>query len=705
MENNELLNVLFKGVEHREKYPEKVRHFCLGLHFHSPRAYELVRKAFDNHLPHERTIQRWYQNSDIKSEPGIHEETIQKLKKIGDDFADSNGGNRMICSLAFDEMRLRKQILWSIDQMDYVGQMNNNEIECKTLAAKEAIVFLLNGINSNFEFPVAYYLITSMDAQKKKEILENIIDAVTKCRIRISNITFDGLSSNIAMCGLLGAFLDVESPKFQPYFKNAITGENIYILFDPCHMEKIVRNTLAGKGVLFDADGDKIEWRYIESLRSYSEKNDLITHKLNKKHVQWKRNAMNVSVAVQTLSESVANSMQFLMDQNHEDFRDASATIKFIRIMNSLFDIFNTKHTKSSNVFKCALNVNNKRIAFDFLENTIKYFENLCMNREKFVKNKSSKRAVKTTGKISILRTRNKTAFRGFIVDMHSLMLMYKEYVEEQKLLLMIPTYYMLQDAIELFFGRVRSCGGFNNNPNTSQFKGAYKKLQANLKLNSSERGNCRVFDADLPNNLNYSDIYYVTSKRAEIIPQSFEENYEAQKDAILNDVASVQQARASDHLIDSTANYSIAYAASLIEQKISACPRFYCSCCKSVFDENENVNTNYTTTLQWIPCVSTFNICKTADTFFKLYDIRGLNKGYDFRVLYCLIFRSLNFMDLFKNSNFDCDPNHKYQFVKCIVGTYIHFKASYVSRQYTYAQYDKIFRQQLNHLVLYSGQ
>lgn len=158
-QNNELLYVLFKVVEHRQNYREKVRHFCLGLHFHSPRAYELVRKAFNNHLRHERTIQRWYQKSDIQSEPGVHEETMQKLKKIGKDFADSNGGNTMICSLTFDEMRLRKQIHWSIDQMDYFGQVNNlnkNEID-KTLVAKEAIVFLLNGINSNFEFPVSYY--------------------------------------------------------------------------------------------------------------------------------------------------------------------------------------------------------------------------------------------------------------------------------------------------------------------------------------------------------------------------------------------------------------------------------------------------------------------------------------------------------------------------------------------------------------------
>lgn len=701
-----MLHVLFRGVEHREKYPEKVRHFCLGLHYFSPRAYEHVRRTFNNHLPHERTIRRWYQNSNIQNEPGIHQETVQRLKKIADDFASSNG-SKMICSLTFDEVFLRKQIHWSMNQMDYVGQISNADSEMS--AATAAIVFLLNGVNTNFEFPVAYYLIVSLDKLKRKYILEEIINAVSKCGIKISNITFDGLAANFAMCECFGANLDVGSENFKPFFKNPTTNENIYIMLDPCHMEKLVRNTLAAKGIIFDRDNQKIEWRYFESLIAFSEKNDFRTHKINKKHIQWKRNSMNVSVAVQTLSDSVANSMEFLMQQNHPEFEGASATINFIRIMNKLFDIFNTKHLRSANVFKCALNERNKRIIFDFLQGTIKYFEELMINKEQYVKNKKNpKRAVEKVEKISILKSRNKTAFRGFIIDMYSLMFMYREYIEEQDILQTIPTYYMLQDAVELFFCRIRSCCGFNNNPNTSQFKGAYKKLQANMKLITSERGNCRVFDAGLPENLNYSDIYYITSKRAAIVAMaqsSFDENYENQKDAILEDIVCIHQAETTDHLIDITTKFVIAHTALLIERKIRECPRFYCDSCRLVFEENEKLDILDSSSLQSMPCTSTFDICKTADTFFKLYDIRNSNKKYDFRVLYCLIFRSMDFSKLFKNSKFECDPNHKYQFVKCIVGTYIAFKARYISKQYTLSNFKHIFRQQLNRMVIFDGQ
>lgn len=294
----------------------------------------------------------------------------------------------MICSLTFDEMSLRKQIHWSIHEMDYVGKLDyerSNDVERKEiLALNEAIVFLLNGINVSLEFPVAYHFITSLNTTEKKEMLQSIIEVVLTCGIKISNITFDGLATNISMCKLLGADLDVISPNFEPSFN--IKGENICVILDPCHMEKTVRNTLAGKGMLIDDENNKIEWRYIESLQKYTEKNDLLTHKLNKKHLQWRRNAMNVSLAVQTLSDSVANSLQFLMEQNHPEFKGASATIKFVRIMNKLFDIFNSKHLKSPNIFKCALNENNKRIIFDFLCRTIDYLKALKINDEIYVK-------------------------------------------------------------------------------------------------------------------------------------------------------------------------------------------------------------------------------------------------------------------------------------------------------------------------------
>lgn len=327
--NNELIQVFCNGNSPREKYPETVRHFCLSLHYYSPRAYEHVRKEFNNHLPHPHTIKSWYANADFKGEAGLQKECLSKLKQICQDYENTNNC-KLMCSLVFDEISIRKQVYWCWHKADFVGFVNcgqDSESE-KNSIAKQAIVFILNGVNVSMEFPLAYYFIDTLNKTQRRDLLLDIIQAVTECGIKITNITFDGYSSNVPMCELLGANLDVESDSFQPYFFNSMTDEKIYIIMDPCHAEKLLRNTLANKKIIYDDKNGKIEWRFFESLYECSKGNKLRTHKLTKRHIQWARTAMNVRIASETLSNSVANSMQYLLDQNHPDFVGSEPTIR-----------------------------------------------------------------------------------------------------------------------------------------------------------------------------------------------------------------------------------------------------------------------------------------------------------------------------------------------------------------------------------------
>lgn len=167
---------------------------------------------------------------------------------------------------------------------------------------------------------MAYYVIDKINSLQRKDILLEILSAVTECGIRISNLTFDGLYCNAKTCELLGAHLDVFNDNFQPFFPNPKNGENIFIILNPCHMQKLVRNTLAGKEVIFYRNENhvtQIKWKHIVDLHEFSKTNDIRTHKLTKKHIQWEQNDMNVRIAVQTLSASVANSMAILKDKKH----------------------------------------------------------------------------------------------------------------------------------------------------------------------------------------------------------------------------------------------------------------------------------------------------------------------------------------------------------------------------------------------------
>lgn len=157
--------------------------------------------------------------------------------------------------------------------------------------------------------------------------------------------------------------------------------------------------------------------------------------------------------------------------------------------------------------------------------------------------------------------------------------------------------------------------------------------------------------------------------------------------------------------LLDGTSRFMNTYIASSIERKIMQCKSFHCNGCVSVFDENDKTNSIDSRLMNKRPCISTVEICETAEIFFKLYDIQQSKPEFDFKVLYCLIFRSMNFEKLFPKSKFKCDANHKYQFIKCFVGQYVATRANHTSKQFTLDRQEKIIRQQYNHLVNFRGQ
>lgn len=53
---------------------------------------------------------------------------------------------------------------------------------------------------------------------------------------------------------------------------------------------------------------------------------------------------MKVKFAVHVLSASVANAIEFLEKEGFEEFNGSSATVKFLRRINRLFDILNSRN-------------------------------------------------------------------------------------------------------------------------------------------------------------------------------------------------------------------------------------------------------------------------------------------------------------------------------------------------------------------------
>lgn len=146
------------------------------------------------------------------------------------------------------------------------------------------------------------------------------------------------------MLNEMGANLTVTN--LIPYISHPITENKIFILLDACHMLKLVRNAFASKKTFRDKDNGVISWDYIELLIYLQETERLhAATKNRRRHLNWEREKMNVSIAAQVLSTSVANALMFCeQDLQIDKFRNSGATAKFCLTINNIFDLLNSRN-------------------------------------------------------------------------------------------------------------------------------------------------------------------------------------------------------------------------------------------------------------------------------------------------------------------------------------------------------------------------
>lgn len=456
----ELIRCFLFGIPRKTKYPEIVRRFCLDIYFLSVRAYEAVRATFNNNLPHVSTVRSWYANSDMNCDPGVSPTCLRILEEKAK--IKKSEGSQLLLSICFDEMFTKTHFQYCNTSKEMSGfptygsglieesltedETNPNKLNLSE-AANQVIVYMAIGINEKFKLPIAYHFVKSLSGDEKADLIRSITDSLARIGVTVVNITFDGCPSNIRMCSLLGADLNLDSPNFRPFFFDC-NQHPIFVMFDAPHMEKLIRGYLSEGGKFYDSDGNIVYWEHFEDLVDLAEKEGFVlTHKMTRAHIDWRSKKMNVKLAVQTFSKSTVDSMIYLKNEKHPKFINAAGTIKFADILNDLFDIFNSKLTDigNKNIFKEPMSKKNKSSIYEFFDQVIQYFSGLKIRNE--------------TG--AVKNVLNNTGFKGFIIDMHSLMGIYERYVENNEVIEYIPTYSLSQDPVEIFFGKNRYSPSF----------------------------------------------------------------------------------------------------------------------------------------------------------------------------------------------------------------------------------------------------
>ncbi|KFM69247.1 THAP domain-containing protein 9, partial [Stegodyphus mimosarum] len=210
--------------------------------------------------------------------------------------------------------------------------------------AKEAIVFMLVCINKSWKLPVGYFLVDCISGLQLSNLVKQCLIVVEKTGIKVVSLTFDGAACNISMAEHLGCSFDT-SKSLLIYFQYPSNEEKFFVFLDPCHTLKLVRNTLGEKKCIVDSENQLIKGNFIVKLQELQDAEILhLSNKLRKRHLEWFRQKMSVKLAAQLMSASVTDAIEECQSMGLKNFENSEATVKFLRHINCIFDILNSRN-------------------------------------------------------------------------------------------------------------------------------------------------------------------------------------------------------------------------------------------------------------------------------------------------------------------------------------------------------------------------
>lgn len=420
-----------------------------------------------------------------------------------------------------------------------------------------------------------------------------------------------------------------------------------------------------------------------------------LTHKLTKRHIDFHDRKMCVRTAVQLFSNSVADSMEFLMNKGVPEFKNAGATIKFTRIFNRLFDTMNTDRVKGGDIFKSAINEENKEQIFKFLNEAKEYILSLKVSRKKGGKGKL----------VPVVKSTVKAGFRGFVINIVSILKMYDEYVEKQKCMRYMATYRLSQDHLEMFFGRIRSMHGWNDNPTVQQFTSSFKKLLHRCDVRISAYSNISIGCT--------SNILTVSSRRVKlyddmsgdvVAPVTQNENLEAEAELDI-DVYAIEQLERGNYLTEEMHAAGVTFVATLIENRMLSTDM--CQFRRLALEQNEKIDAKMClTAASRKPCKSTYNLCKLADTAIKTL-LPCYSQPTFKQKIYVYVLSNIDvqrlYPDFVEEEDHDCD--HKNFIIKFVIDEYTRIKCAHLAKMKTIDMQRRYLRTIFRKNLHYMGQ
>ncbi|NXR69525.1 THAP9 transposase, partial [Rhadina sibilatrix] len=457
-------------------YSPEMRQFVCLLHLYHIKAYDYLRKILP--LPHPYSLTKqvfiysWLSNSEAAA--GFSSAIFLRLQ---DKVERGDQGYRH-CAVLVQDVSLQKQQQWDPQTERLTGfvDLGAGILDAdEAPLASEAIILMAVGISSPWTAPLGYFLVNSMSGRFLAQLLRQAINKLNNVGIVVLAVTSEASARGAETARALGIRTDPR--RIQCTFQHPPgSAHSIAYFFDVCQALLLIRNALQCFQKV-EWQGDTMWWQHVVELTALPEQRMLELCSPDSGGAGSKGSYhLKVNLASLLFSEGVAEALEHLQKLGLASFQNCSGTVKFMRLMSSLCNVFYGKepllagnYTKISNLFDEAKSC----------------FVNLTDSVGRY-----------------IIKSKRRLGFLSFLLNAESLKWLSSNYTRpEGTPSHHLHTHVFSLDPLEQFLRALQQACGSSGSPTCAVFQAAYHKLLASCSLAPGSprcSGNASLWDVSL---------------------------------------------------------------------------------------------------------------------------------------------------------------------------------------------------------------
>ncbi|NXD87420.1 THAP9 transposase, partial [Halcyon senegalensis] len=441
------------------EYSLEMRQFACVLHLYHTKAYDYLRKIFPLPHPYSLTKQVFTHSFTLSAAAGFSNDIFLRLQeKVEREEQDYRH-----CALMIQDVSLQKQQEWDPQSQSPTGfvDLGAGGLDAdEAPLASEAIVIMAVGISSPWTAPLGYFFVNSATGHLLAQLLRHALNKLNNVGVTVLAVTSGATACGAETARALG--IRMEPERSQCTFRHPPSSAHSIAYFFNVHQAlQLIRNALQCFRKI-EGLGDTVEWQHVVELAALREQRVLEPCSPKSGRLgSMESYHLKVNLATRLFSEDVADALEHLRELGLASFQNCSGTVKFVRFMSCLCDVF---HGRGS--YRRGLAGNYSKIS------------------QLFDEAKSSFVTLTDSVGRSVIKSKRKLGFLSFLLNAESLKWLYTNYLCSEG----APSHHLLTDAfsldpLDLFLGALQEASGSSRNPTCAVFQAAYHKLLAGYSL------------------------------------------------------------------------------------------------------------------------------------------------------------------------------------------------------------------------------